>query len=70
MLRAEERKLEETHGQVDIQALQKLKNEKKELESEKKTIQKQLSTTTRKEYHKDKQKSNNLCAKRGRLTKT
>ena len=51
---AEERKLEETHGKVDIQALQKLKNEKKELESEKKTIQKQLKQQQQavKEYHK------------------
>ena len=51
---AEERKLEETHGKVDIQALQKLKNEKKELESEKKTIQKQLKQQQKdvKEYHK------------------
>ena len=51
---AEERKLEETHGKVDIQALQKLKNEKKELGSEKKTIQKQLKQQQQavKEYHK------------------
>ena len=51
---AEERKLEETHGKVDIQALQKLKNEKKELESEKKTLQKQLKQQQQdaKEYHK------------------
>ena len=50
----EERKLEETHGKVDIQALQKLKNEKKELESEKKTFQKQLKQQQQgmKEYHK------------------
>ena len=51
---AEERKLEETHGKVDIQALQKLKNEKKELESEKKTLQKQLKKQQQvvQEYHK------------------
>ena len=51
---AEERKLEEAHGKVDIQALQKLKNEKKELEGEKKTKQQQIKQQQKvvKEYQK------------------
>ena len=51
---AEERKLEETHGKVDIQALQKLKNEKKELKAKNYTLQKQLKQQQQdvKEYHK------------------
>ena len=51
---AEERKLEETHGKVDIQALQKLKNEKKELKAKNYTLQKQLNQQQQdvKEYHK------------------
>ena len=50
----EERKFEETHGKVDIQALQKLKNEKKELKAKNYTIQKQLKQQqpSVKEYHK------------------
>ena len=50
---AEERKLEETHGKVDIQALQKLKDEKKELENAKIDIQKQIKQQQKdiKEYH-------------------
>ena len=50
---AEERKLEETHGKVDIQALQKLKGEKNELENKKIAIQKQIKQQQQniKEYY-------------------
>ena len=50
----EERKLEDTHGKIDTKAIQKLKDEKKELKAKNKTIQQQIEQQQKDitEYHK------------------